>query len=66
MVDLENEINKLISYKEDNNIITIEDIDKVCIKSLESHVLIYLRLWAIKTDEALKFTLILLIIKNIQ
>ena len=48
MVDLENEINKLISYKEDNNIITIEDIDKVCIKSLESHILIYLRLWAIK------------------
>ena len=38
MVDLENEINKLISYKEDNNIITIEDIDKVCIKSLESHI----------------------------
>lgn len=55
MVDLENEINKLISYKEDNNIITIEDIDKVCIKSLESHVFDLLKAMGYKkTDEALK------------
>lgn len=36
MIDLENEINKLIAYKEDK--INIEDIDKICVKSLEAHI----------------------------
>ncbi|HOQ16146.1 MAG: DNA polymerase III subunit delta [Epulopiscium sp.] len=53
MIDLENEINKLIAYKEDK--INIEDIDKICVKSLEAHIFDLLKAIGYKkTDEALQ------------
>lgn len=54
MRDLQNEINKLISYTEEKNIISIEDIDKICTKSLESHVFDLLKAMGYKkTDKVL-------------